>query len=60
MVKKSSGIIVTIHTGILNLSKCNRRFCRRYKQTIVRKARRFEHESRNGREGAVVICVGES
>jgi hypothetical protein len=60
MVKKSSGIIATIHTGILNLSKCNRRFCRRYKQTIVRKARRFEHESRNGREGAVVICAGES
>ena len=41
------------------LSKCNRRFCRRYKQTIVRSAKESQHEDRNEEESVTVICVAE-
>jgi hypothetical protein len=37
--------------------RCYRRFCRRYKETIVRKAKRFQHESRNESDGVAAICA---
>lgn len=37
-----------------SFSDCYRRFCRRYKQTIVIDSKQFQHEGRNGEDGIIV------
>ena len=51
-------VAISFRPGFLDLSGYNRRFCPRYKQTIVKKAQEFQHESRNERGGVAVICGG--